>query len=182
MCFTLRSHMSATPPQGGLTQALANNSKLMWIRMKNLKAVLILLGAFSAFYLAVLLFIFFRIFTDPSDSINDWAFFGDFLGGSTGPVFSLVSLFAILYTIGLQTKEMSRASDDQLRANYYSEINAIAVLIEYYKEQESKAADCANRFAGESLGQQAYNEQIDYQDRRRSLESKLEIHYNHIVG
>lgn len=150
--------------------------------MRTLKTVLFSLGAFSALYLGALLTLFFTRFTDQSDNVEDWARFGDFLGGASGPVFSLVSLFAILYTIGLQTKEISRASSEQSRANSHSEMNAITALITHYKEQESMAAECAERFAGETLGQQACKEQVEYRDRRRALERKLESHYSHLVG
>jgi len=150
--------------------------------MPNLKKVLLLLGLLSVFYLVLLLALFFTRFRNPSDHLSDWANFGNFLGGAAGPVFSLISLLAILYTIGLQTKEISRASFEQSRANSHSEMNAITALITHYKEQESLAAKCAENFAGQPLGQQAYNEQVDYRDRRRTLEAKLESHYSHLVG
>lgn len=150
--------------------------------MRNLKTVLFSLGAFSVLYLAVLLILFFTRFTEKSDAVSDWAGFGDFLGGAAGPVFSLISLFAILYTIGLQTKEISRASLEQSRANSYSEMNAITMLITHYREQEFMAAECAKKFAGEPNGRQAYNEQVDYRNRRRALEGKLESHYSHLIG
>lgn len=150
--------------------------------MKNLNRILVLLGAFAGLYLAVLLIAFFRVFTEASDDISHWANFGDFLGGSTGPLFGLFSLFAILYTIGIQTKEVSRSSREQSTANSYSRMNAITALIAHYKEQEALASACAKRFQEQDPGPQAEAEAAGYRKRRRKLEYELERYYGELAG
>ncbi|WP_092002620.1 putative phage abortive infection protein [Marinobacter pelagius] len=51
---------------------------------------------------------------DLSDDAQEWALFGDYLGGVLNPIFALAALFALLYTIYLQSTEL-RNSTEQLR-------------------------------------------------------------------
>lgn len=85
--------------------------------MKKLKVLLTALGILALVYLSALLTLYFRVFTVRSYNVQDWSGFGDFLGGATGSVFGLVSLLALLYTIGLHTTETSRASRERAKAN-----------------------------------------------------------------
>lgn len=49
-----------------------------------------------------------------SDSNTDWGTFGDFIGGSLNPLFSLLAFLALIYTIKLQSVEL-RNSATQLK-------------------------------------------------------------------
>ncbi|WP_024954163.1 putative phage abortive infection protein [Sulfurospirillum arcachonense] len=43
---------------------------------------------------------------------NDWGTFGDFMGGTLNPLFALFSLFAIIYTIKIQTEELELSREE----------------------------------------------------------------------
>ncbi|PTV59132.1 hypothetical protein [Pseudomonas putida] len=48
----------------------------------------------------------------PSDSQESWGQFGDFVGGILNPLFSIIGLFALLHTIVLQSKELSKSTKE----------------------------------------------------------------------
>ena len=48
--------------------------------------------------------------TGFSTSQEVWGQFGDFIGGSLNPLFALTALFALLYTIVLQSAELKRST------------------------------------------------------------------------
>ncbi len=76
-----------------------------------------LLGAAVAaiILLVVVISLYFWKFHGRFSAKNgDWGTFGDFVGGTLNPIFSLLAFFALLYTIKLQSKEL-RNSTDQLR-------------------------------------------------------------------
>lgn len=52
----------------------------------------------------------------PSDKQESWGQFGDFVGGILNPLFSIIGLVALLYTIKLQSKEM-RNSTKELKSS-----------------------------------------------------------------
>jgi hypothetical protein len=52
----------------------------------------------------------------PSDRQESWGQFGDFVGGILNPLFSIIGLMALLYTIKLQSEEM-RNSTKELKAS-----------------------------------------------------------------
>lgn len=49
---------------------------------------------------------------DPSESQESWGQFGDFVGGILNPLFSIIGLLALLHTIVLQSKELSRSTKE----------------------------------------------------------------------
>lgn len=78
----------------------------MWLK------ALVASALFMAFVLAALYFMSFQgAFSDKQEV---WAQFGDYLGGILNPIFALTALFALLYTIVLQSREL-RDSAEQLR-------------------------------------------------------------------
>lgn len=68
----------------------------------------------TALVTAVLLIVaFISMFgIDPSDSQESWGQFGDFVGGILNPLFSIIGLLALLHTIVLQSKELSRSTKE----------------------------------------------------------------------
>ena len=75
-----------------------NSSKLKFLNWILVVAILLFIGLLVIYY--------FHIF--PLDEIEKgkWGTFGDFIGGTLNPLFALFSLFAIIYTIKIQTKEL----------------------------------------------------------------------------
>lgn len=72
-----------------------------------------LLAAASAAVLLLLgvLFVYFWKFHKGFSPLNaDWGTFGDFLGGTLNPIFSLLAFLALLYTIKLQSNELRNSS------------------------------------------------------------------------
>ncbi len=51
-------------------------------------------------------FYFYNFNNGLSDDSSTWGTFGDFMGGTLNPIFALFSLFAIIYTIKIQTQEL----------------------------------------------------------------------------
>jgi len=79
-------------------------SKLNWL----LYVAVILLLVVSAIY-------YFQINNEASNTKANWGAFGDFVGGTLNPIFALFSLFAIIYTIKIQTQELE-FSREELKA------------------------------------------------------------------
>ena len=47
-----------------------------------------------------------------STESSNWGTFGDFMGGTLNPIFALFSLFAIIYTIKIQTQELEFSREE----------------------------------------------------------------------
>jgi len=75
-----------------------NSSKL-----KSLNWILLL--AIGLLVISIILYFLFIFGLDDNEKAN-WGTFGDFLGGTLNPIFALFSLFAIIYTIKIQTEEL----------------------------------------------------------------------------
>lgn len=77
----------------------------------------IVVALLAVFVLLVTLGFYFLNFHAKLSVVNaDWGTFGDFVGGTLNPIFSLMSLLALLYTIILQTKEMAETRGELKRA------------------------------------------------------------------
>ena len=62
---------------------------------------------FAILLLSALVIIYFYFIFGLEDSEKgNWGTFGDFIGGTLNPIFALFSLFAIIYTIKIQTEEL----------------------------------------------------------------------------
>ena len=62
---------------------------------------------FAILLLSALVIIYFYFIFGLEDSEKgNWGTFGDFMGGTLNPIFALFSLFAIIYTIKIQTEEL----------------------------------------------------------------------------
>lgn len=73
------------------------------VKLKNLNWLL----AIALFLLLIVLSVYIYNFNDGiSHNKNDWGVFGDFIGGTLNPLFAFLSLFAIIYTIRIQTQEL----------------------------------------------------------------------------
>lgn len=63
-------------------------------------------------FVGLLLIYFFNIFDLSENKKGEWGTFGDFIGGTLNPLFALFSLFAIIYTIKIQTKELQLSREE----------------------------------------------------------------------
>lgn len=72
----------------------------------------------STIYLTVVVAIYIGFFHDEeiSKSASAWGTFGDFIGGTLNPIFSLLALFSLLATIALQSHEMELTREELKRA------------------------------------------------------------------
>jgi hypothetical protein len=52
-----------------------------------------------------------------SNDNSQWGTFGDFMGGTLNPLFFLLSLFAIIYTIKIQTEELELTRQEMEKSN-----------------------------------------------------------------
>ncbi|MCK2123932.1 hypothetical protein [Pseudomonas sp. PNPG3] len=68
----------------------------------------------TAVLIAVMLLLSFvvQFGISPSDAQESWGQFGDFLGGILNPLFSIIGLLALLHTIVLQSKELSKSTKE----------------------------------------------------------------------
>lgn len=80
-------------------------SWLIWMMSISINIAVLLIG------------LYFWKFSDVLAEKQDvWGQFGDYVGGILNPLFSLTALFALLYTIKLQSKELHE-STEQLKAS-----------------------------------------------------------------
>lgn len=63
-------------------------------------------------FFALLIIYYFNIFDLDTTKKSDWGTFGDFIGGTLNPIFALFSLFAIIYTIKIQTQELEFSREE----------------------------------------------------------------------
>lgn len=71
-----------------------------------------ILGFAIFLFLGLILIYFLNIFDLDTSKKGDWGTFGDFIGGTLNPLFALFSLFAIIYTIKIQTKELELSREE----------------------------------------------------------------------
>lgn len=84
-----------------------NNNKNVNSLEKIVKKVSFGIGGAALIFLLITLIVYWCYFHGGlSDNHGEWAEFGDYLGGTLNPVFSLLSLMAILLTLLFQAKEL----------------------------------------------------------------------------
>ncbi len=81
-----------------------NSSKLKFLNWILVVAILLFIGLLVIYY--------FNIFPLDATEKGKWGTFGDFIGGTLNPLFALFSLFAIIYTIKIQTKELELSREE----------------------------------------------------------------------
>ena len=64
-----------------------------------------------ALLISVAVYIF-QFWGDLADSHSRWGEFGDYLGGILNPIFALLALFALLFTIVLQSRELRNSTHE----------------------------------------------------------------------
>ncbi|MEV9616085.1 putative phage abortive infection protein [Aliarcobacter butzleri] len=81
-----------------------NSSKLNFLNWILIIAVCLFIGLIIAYFSFII---------SQEDTVkSNWGTFGDFIGGTLNPIFALFSLFAIIYTIKIQTKELELSRDE----------------------------------------------------------------------
>ncbi len=99
-----------------------NSSKLQNLNLLIWLAIVLLLTA---------LFLYFTHFSgNLSDDTSKWGTFGDFMGGTLNPMFALLSLFAIIYTIRIQTEELELTRDEMKKSNKSQEEQSQSLKIQ----------------------------------------------------
>lgn len=63
-------------------------------------------------YVVILIFYFYNFNNGFSTDKDDWGTFGDFVGGTLNPLFAFFSLFAIIYTVKIQTEELEYTKEE----------------------------------------------------------------------
>jgi uncharacterized membrane protein len=119
---------------------------------------------------SVLLYL--RNFRGPFHQSQEvWGQFGDYLGGTLNPIFSLLSLIAILVTLFLQTRELANSSETLKKQSENFKVQAFETsfftLVGMNSEQV-KAIDLEDTEPGTFTGQRAI----------RKLYQRLEASYN----
>ncbi|MGE4419183.1 MAG: putative phage abortive infection protein [Sulfurimonas sp.] len=116
-----------------------HNSK----KLKNLNWLLLV----ALIFLIVVLSTYFYSFhhTLSSDK-SEWGTFGDFVGGTLNPLFAFLSLFAIIYTIRIQTEELEYSRKELEATKEELEKSRIA------QQEQSESFKIQN----ESIKQQAF--------------------------
>lgn len=113
---------------------------------------------------------------------NTWAEFGSFFGGAAGPIFGLLSLLALLYTIHIQLVELRRSSKAQEEAANYSRLNALVVLCNHYREEIPKMEECANKLAGLPDGISSGRECIQTRKLLHEVEREIEKYHSALMN
>lgn len=81
-----------------------NSTKLNFLNL--------ILGVAIVLFFGLLIIYYFNIFDLDTTKKSDWGTFGDFIGGTLNPIFALFSLFAIIYTIKIQTEELELSREE----------------------------------------------------------------------
>ena len=97
-----------------------------WTHIPVALKVLTVVSVLGALGLPTLYFVSFPF--GLSDKQEVWGQFGDFIGGSLNPIFSFSALFALLYTVVLQSREL-RHSTEQLERSAEALDKQNAVLV-----------------------------------------------------
>lgn len=81
-----------------------NSSKLNFLNGILIIAICLFIGLIIAYFSFII---------SQEDTVkSNWGTFGDFIGGTLNPIFALFSLFAIIYTIKIQTKELELSREE----------------------------------------------------------------------
>lgn len=113
---------------------------------KKLKNLNWLLYVAIALLIVTIGFYFFNFNNGFSTERSDWGTFGDFVGGTLNPLFAFLSLFAIIYTIRIQTEELEYSREELKATKEELEKSRIA------QEEQSQSFKIQN----ESIKQQAF--------------------------
>lgn len=96
-----------------------NSSKLQNLNLLIWLAIFLLLTA---------LFLYFTHFSgNLSNTQSAWGTFGDYMGGTLNPLFALLSLFAIIYTIRIQTEELELTRGEMKKSNKSQEEQSLSL-------------------------------------------------------
>jgi len=118
---------------------------------------------FALFLLLIVLSIYFFNFNNGfSTDKEDWGTFGDFIGGTLNPLFAFLSLFAIIYTIKIQTQELEYTREELQATKEELSKSRIA------QEEQSEAFKIQNL----SISQQTFENTF----------FKLLEHHNELIG
>lgn len=107
--------------------------------------------------LAITLLSYFLHFSgDLSDDQGKWGTFGDFIGGTLNPLFSLLSLFAIIYTIKIQTEELELTRAEMKKSNLSQDEQSQSLQRQTFENTFFKMIDLHNQIVNSFLLVQKY--------------------------
>jgi uncharacterized membrane protein len=149
---------------------------------KSLQKILLAIALIGLGALALLFICYLFVFgIEISHAHSTWAEFGGFFGGAAGPIFGLLSLLAVLYTIYIQTIEIRRSSKAQEEATNYSRLNALVTLYDHYQEVIPTMEKCANDLAGTEEGASAGKESIETRRLLREVTREIEKYHSELI-
>jgi len=91
-----------------------------------------------------------------SSDNTDWGTFGDFMGGTLNPLFALLSLYAIIYTIKIQTEELELTRDEMRKSNLSQEEQSQSLQRQTFENTFFKMIDLHNQIVNSFLLIQKY--------------------------
>lgn len=102
--------------------------------------------------LLIALYFYFGHFNgDLSDDQGKWGTFGDFMGGTLNPLFALLSLFAIIYTIRIQTEELELTRGEMQKSNNSQKEQSESVQRQTFENTFFKMIDLHNQIVNSFL-------------------------------
>lgn len=112
--------------------------------------------AFALLVIAASLYIYNFYQQNISHKSQDWGTFGDFMGGTLNPLFALLSLFAIIYTIRIQTEELELTRDEMKKSNQSQEQQSQSLQRQTFENTFFKMIDLHNQIVNSFLLIQKY--------------------------
>lgn len=122
-------------------------------KLKNLNWLL----GIAFIILFITLIFYFRHFNGVLSEDNaKWGTFGDFMGGTLNPLFALLSLFAIIYTIRIQTEELELTREEMKKSNLSQEEQSQSLQRQTFENTFFKMIDLHNQIVNSFLLIQKY--------------------------
>lgn len=152
-----------------------NSSKLNFLNWILIIAVCLFIGLIIAYFSFII---------SQEDTVkSNWGTFGDFIGGTLNPIFALFSLFAIIYTIKIQTKELELSREELEATRKELEGSRIA------QQEQSESLKLQNEATKLQIFENTFfqllnqhNEYLDLLIEEKCLEQISFIEYKYING
>lgn len=146
-----------------------NSSKLKFLNWILVVAILLFIGLLVIYY--------FNIFPLDATEKGTWGTFGDFIGGTLNPLFALFSLFAIIYTIKIQTKELELSREELEATRKELEGSRIA------QQEQSESLKLQNEATKLQMFESTFFKLFElHNDKYEKLKNRLDWFNNHVLA
>jgi uncharacterized membrane protein len=137
-----------------------NSSKLNFLNWILIIAICLFIGLIIAYFSFII---------SQEDTVkSNWGTFGDFIGGTLNPLFALFSLFAIIYTIKIQTKELELSREELEATRKELEGSRIA------QQEQSESLKLQNEATRLQMFENTFFKLLDlYKDTKKDLYFEL---------